>query len=317
MIRTIAAIATALMFHLPAMSQDCQGPVRMVLGFGVGGGLDGVVRLLAQKYTEKFGRNAIVDNKTGAGGNIAASFVAGTPADGCTLLFTANNHTLNPLMYARAGYEVKDFAPVVRVATGPLIVVAGQSQPFKTIAAMVDYAKANPGKLSYGSAGIGSVNHVVMELFLKESGLNIVHIPYKGGALAMADTAAGTVPLTISSVAAALPFIQTDKVTALSTSGTSRWPSLPRVPSMPEAGYPKAAMTAWIGLFAPAATPLAVREKINQDFRALLLDQQVTERLQTLGYQAGANSPQELDAFVREDVQVNRVLAEVLKLKVD
>ena len=138
-----------------------------------------------------------------------------------------------------------------------------------------------------------------------------------GPFLASSDAYTPSTGLTISSVAAALPFIQTDKVTALSTSGTSRWPSLPRVPSMPEAGYPKAAMTAWIGLFAPAATPLAVREKINQEFRALLLDAQVTERLQALGYQAGANSPLELEAFVREDVQVNRVLAEALKLKVD
>ena len=317
MIRIVFSIAMLLVAHLPAQAQDCPGPVRLVVGLSAGGGLDALARMLAQRLTEKFGRQAIVENKAGAAGNIAASFVAKSPADGCTLLVTGNNHTVNPLVYPKAGYELKEFAQVIRAVEGTSVLVVNPGQPFNTLAALVGYAKANPGKLSYSSSGIGFPNHVAMEMFLKSARVDIVHVPYKGSAPALTDTVAGVVPVSISSAAAARAHIASGKLRPLAVSSPGRWPTLPGVPTMAEAGYKDATSVTWLGIVAPAATPLAVREKLNQEFRVILEEAPVREKLRLQGYEAVGGSIQEFDAFLQEDDRVTRKLMQELNLKVE
>jgi tripartite-type tricarboxylate transporter receptor subunit TctC len=300
-----------------AIAQECSGPIKMVVGLAAGGGLDIIARLFAQRIAARFNQPMIVENKVGAAANIAAEYVARAPADGCTLTIRDNSHNVNPLIYTRAGYETKDFAPVVELTTGSGVIVVGATQPFNTLAGMVEYAKANPGKLSYGSSGIGSGNHLFAEIFLRAAKIDVVHVPYKGAALAMADTAGGQVQLSLGSIASAQPYIDSGKVIAVAVTGPKRWPTLPNVPSFSEAGYPDATMVYWNGILAPTGTPPAVINKLNQEFRAVLEEAPVKERLLALGYEPAGGSPEDFARFLEQDERTIRKLVQELKLKVE
>jgi tripartite-type tricarboxylate transporter receptor subunit TctC len=316
-IRIVFLVSMLLFAQPPAQAQDCAGPLGLFVGLSAGGGLDIMARLLAQRLTAKFGRSAIVENKAGAGGNIGAAYVAKAPPDGCTLLATGNNHTINPMIYPKSGYEIREFVPVIRTVEGTSVLVVNPLQSLKNLAALVDYAKANPGKLSYSSAGIGFPNHVAMELFLKAARIDLVHVPYKGSAPALTDTIAGFVPVSISSAAAALRYITSGKLRALAVSAPRRWPTLPAVPNMAEAGFRDATSVTWLGIVAPAATPLAVRTKLNREFRAILEEPEIRERLRVQGYETVGGSIQDFDRFLQEDERVTRKLMNELKLKVE
>ncbi len=314
MYRSLFAVAALLAANASVMAQDCQGPTRLVLGLAAGGGTDALARTIAQGLTAKTGRPVIVDNKAGAGGNIATTFVASAPANGCTLLVTGNWHNTNMLIYAKPGYDSKDFAPVIRVAEATTVLVANAQQPFKTVAELVAYAKANPGKLSYGSSGVGSANQLTMELFLKSAGLNIVHVPYKGAAPSVADTLAGVVALTVSGATATMPHITSGKLRALAVTGPQRMAALPDVPTLAESGYRDATSVVWTGLLAPAATPLPVREKLNADVRAILADKTYNDQLRSYGYIPLGDSIAEFGNFLTEDLRVTQMLVKELKI---
>ena len=317
MIRILALLWALSLAAAPAFAQDCQGPVRLVVGLSAGGGLDALARMLAQRLTARFGQAAIVENRAGAGGNIASAYVAKAPADGCTLLVTGNNHTINPMIYAKAGYELKDFAQIIRAVEGTSVLVVNAQTPLKTLSALVDYAKANPGKLSYSSAGVGFPNHVAMELFLKTAHIDLVHVPYKGSAPALNDTIAGVVPVSVSSAAAALAHIQAGKLRPLAVSSARRWPTLPGVPTMAESGHKDAISATWLGIVAPAATPLPVRTRLNEQFRAILEEAAIREKLRLQGYEAVGGSSQEFDQFLQEEERVTRKIVQDLSLKVE
>lgn len=317
MIRVFLLACLLLLCRSPAWAQECSGPMRLLVGLAAGGGFDAVARILAQRVTERFGHPIVVLNKAGASGNIAAAYVAKAPHDGCTIIIRGNEHNVNPLIYTRAGYEPKDFVSIVRVLRGPGLLVASASQPFKTLREMVEYAKANPGKLSYGSSGVGAPNHVFVEMFLRSASINLVHVPYKGAAPAMADTVGGVVQLSLSSVVAAQPFISSGKVIPLAITGPKRWPTLPTVPTLSEAGYPDATMEYWMGLFAPAGTPMPVIEKLNQEFRAVLNDESVKEWMLAQGYDPVGGSVQDFDKFLEKDRRVSGTLMRELKVRVD
>ncbi len=298
-----------------ACAQECQGTVRLVLGLSAGGGTDAFARIIAQRLSARSGRTVIVDNKAGAGGNIATTFVARAPADACTLLVTGNWHNINLLLYAQPGYEVKDFAPVIQAVEATTILVANAQQPFKTVPALVEYAKANPGKLSYGSSGTGSANHLTMERFLKSAGISIVHVPYKGAGPAVSDTLAGVVALTVSGATATQPHIASGKLRALAVTGPERWSTLPDVPTLAETGYRDATSVVWTGILAPAATPLAVREKLNAELRAILAEKATIDQLRGFGYAPVGGSVGDFDNFLKEDLRVTQGLMKDLKLK--
>jgi tripartite-type tricarboxylate transporter receptor subunit TctC len=310
-------LCLSIIVPVSASAQECSGTMRIVLGQTAGGGADTVARLLAQRFNAKHGQTVIVENKSGAGGNIAAAHVARAPKDGCTLLLRGSDHHVNTMIYTRPGYELKDFVPISRVVYGALTIVTHPQQPLKSLGAVVEYAKANPGKLSYAATAAGSGVHVPMELFLKVAGIQIVHVPYKGAALSLADVAGGMVPIGIGSFSAAQAFIQAGKLVPMAVLSRGRWPSLPDVPTMAEAGYPEANMPSWLGLFAPAGTPVGTQQKLNREFTALLEEPVVRDQLLMQGWEAAPSSIQEFQQFAQEDERVNRKLIDALKLKVD
>lgn len=310
-------LCAVLITPLSAFGQDCSGALRVVLGQAAGGGADTVARVLAQRVNAKYGLPVIVDNRTGAGGNIAAAFVARAPKDGCTLLLRGSDHHVNTMIYTHAGYELKDFVPITRVAYGPLVIVMHPQQPFKSLAAVVDYAKANPDKLSYAATAAGSGVHVPMELFLRVAGIRIVHVPYKGAALSLADVAGGVVPIGIGSISAAQGFVKAGKLVPLAVLSSNRWASLPDVPTMTEVGYPEANMPSWLGLFAPAGTAAPVQEQLHKEFSSVLDEPEVREGLLAHGWETAPSTIQEFSRFLQHDERVNRKLMDVLKLKVE
>lgn len=300
-----------------ALAQQCTGPLKIVVGLAAGGGTDNVARTIAQRYTARFGQMVIVENRVGASGNIATEYVARAPKDGCTLVLKGNEHFVNALVYSRPGYQPKDLVPVVHAVNGPVVLVANPSQPFDTLAGLVDYAKAHPGKLSYASSGVGSSTQVATELFTRAARVDIVHIPYKGAAPSLSDAAGGTIPLATVSVSAALPFVSSGRLRALAVSGNTRWPALPDVPTLAESGYAGATYWYWMGLLAPAGTPEPVRQKLNQQFRAVLEEPTVRERLQGLGYLAVGGSIAAFEKTLQADEQVERRLVQELDIRLD
>ncbi|MES2999526.1 MAG: tripartite tricarboxylate transporter substrate binding protein [Pseudomonadota bacterium] len=317
MIRAICLVFILGMCQVPVWAQQCPGPLRIVVGLSAGGAMDAVARMLAQTYTQKFGQTMIVENKVGATGNIAAQYVSKAQPDGCTLIIRGNEHNVNPLIFPSAGYEAKNFDPVARVVSGPALLLVNASLPFNTVAELVAYAKANPGKLSYGTSGNGSANHVAMELFLKAARIQMVHVPYKGSSAALVDLVSGSVPVAVGSVSAALPFINSGKLRALAVTGPTRWPSLPNVPTMNEAGHPAAGMVYWMGILAPAGTPLAVRKKFNQSFRVILGEASIRERLHVDGWNAISESVDDFGRFLQHDERISRKLMNDLQVKIE
>jgi tripartite-type tricarboxylate transporter receptor subunit TctC len=317
MIRAFALVLMLFLWQGHAFAQDCAGPLKLIVGLAPGGGNDVVARLVAASVTKRFGRTIVVENKTGASGNIAAEYVARAPHDGCTITLRSNEHNVNPFIYARAGYVPADFTPIIQLVRGPGVIAANPGQPFKTLTEMVEYARSHPGKLSYGSSGIGGGNHVAAETFLRAAHLDILHVPYKGAALAMQDLIAGNVPLAVGSVASAMPYIQSGKIIPLAVTGPRRWPTLPNVPTVGEAGFPDATITYWGGLLAPAGTPKSAIDKLNQEFRAALEEEAIKEKLLSIGYEPVGGSPQDFDAFLQEDLRSMRTLLQGLNIKVE
>lgn len=315
---SLAALALSVC-SLPVAAQDCApNPLRLVLGLSAGGGMDVLARMLSERMATRYGQTVLVENKVGASGNIAAEFVARAPRDGCTLLFTANHHNVNPMLYAKAGYDPQnDFVPVIRAVEGASVLVANPDRPFKNLKQLVDYARAQPGKLSYASSGIGLPNHVAMEMFIRAARIDVVHVPYKGAAPAITDVIGGVVPLAMASTAAAQPYIASGKLVPLAVSGRSRWPTLPDVPTMAEAGYPEATNIIWLGILAPAGTPPAFRAKLNTQLNSILQEKAVRDRLFAQGFEPANEGVAEFETFLQEDLRVSRKIMQDLKLKVE
>ncbi len=313
---TSVAVGLLALAPVQVSAQVCN-PQRIVVGFATGGGADALARLMADRLRIRTGRTVIVENKVGGGGNIASVAVARSAPDGCTLMLTGNHHNLNPLLFDQAGYKATDFTAVAQLIESASVIVTGANSPFKTLGAAIEYARANPGKLSYGSSGIGSPNHIAMELLLKAAGVQMTHVPYRGAGPALLDTIGGVVPLTVGSVAAVEPHLMQGKLRALAVSSPKRWPSLPEVPSMAEAGFPDASNVIWNGLFGPAGMPAATRARLLGEVHAAMQEPEVRDRLKTMGLQPVFTSAAEFDAFLREDERQSKRLMDSLKLKIE
>jgi tripartite-type tricarboxylate transporter receptor subunit TctC len=274
-------------------------PIHIVAPFPAGGGYDFLSRLIGQEMSKTFGQPVVVENKSGANGNIGTDAVAKSAPDGYTLLMGGNSPlALNVALYPKLPYDPqKDFAPIARVATQPNLLAAHPKIPVKSVAELVQYAKANPGKLSYGTAGNGSPQHLAAEQLKRMAGIDMVHVPYKGAAPNAAALLAGEVSLAFNIILLPLPHVQAGRLTGLAVASSKRSPLAPDLPTMTELGYPIDIDT-WYGLLAPAGTPKDVIAKLNAETVRILNLPELKERTRAQGIELGASTPQEFAAFL-------------------
>ena len=279
-------------------------PIRIVVAYTPAGTTDILARIIGQKMNEAWGQPVIVDNRPGANGNIGTEYAAKTQPDGHTFLMTtAGPHGINPSLYRKLGYDaVKDFAAVSLVALVPNILVVNNSVPVKDVKGLIAYAKANPGKLSYGSPGAGSTAHLSMELFKSMTGTNLVHVPYKGSAGVLTDVMGGQIATTMDNLPPYLPQVKAGKIRALAVTPTKRSPALPDVPTVAEAGVPGYVSSAWFGLVAPAATPKDVISKLSTETARILQLPDVKARLADQGAEPIGSTPEQFSAHIKAEI---------------
>ncbi|MDF2466369.1 MAG: putative extra-cytoplasmic solute receptor [Ramlibacter sp.] len=306
--RSLSAVAAALALATPfALAQAPaypKQPVTLVVPFPAGGPTDAMARVLAQKLGDRLGQQVVVDNKGGAGGSIAAEFVAKASADGHTLFFgTTGTMAINPSLYSKLRYDpVKDFAPVSLMATTMNVLVVNPQVPARSLADVIKLAKAKPGDITYGSAGNGSSNHLSGELFRSTAGIQISHIPYKGSAPALVDLLGGRITMMFDTIAQQTQNIAAGKVRAIAVTGPKRSPLLPDVPTAQEAGLKDFDVTIWFGVLAPAGTPAPVIDKLSRDIAAVMSTDEMKKRMQADGAEARPTSPAEFAALIRSDL---------------
>jgi tripartite-type tricarboxylate transporter receptor subunit TctC len=278
-------------------------PVRIIAPFAPGGGTDFIARLIAQKLTDRLGQQVIVENKPGAGGNLGAEFAVKSPPDGYTLLLIAGSYTVNPSIYKLSFDPVNDISPIVQLSQGPFVVAVHPSVPAKTLMELVEYARKEPDKLSYASAGSGSITHLASELFLEMAKIKIVHIPYKGTGPALNDTIAGNTQLIFGSVATSLQFIKSGRLRGLAVTTPQRIPAAPEMPTVSEAGVPGYQVVLWHGLVGPKGLPAAVVERVNQAANDALKSKDVADLLATDGVAPAGGSPEQFRAVIKADIE--------------
>ena len=277
-------------------------PVTLIVPFAAGGTTDLVGRPLAQGLGERLGQTVVVDNRAGAGGTLGAAAAAKSPPDGYTLFLATIAHTIAPGIYHNLAYDFeKDFDPITVVAEVPNVLIVNPAVPAKTAAELIAYIKAHPGKVNFGSAGPGSVEHLSGELFRSMAGLDIVHVPYKGGAPMMTDLIAGHIEMAVETSGSALQHIKSGAVRALAVSTRERSPFFPDLPTLDEAGLKGYDVTTWYGLLAPHGTPAAIRDKLFRETIELLKSPNMIARLKDLGAVAGGEPPERFAAFIRSE----------------
>src|SRR5690242_6240739 len=300
MIRMLLAISMALTVIVagtaPVAAADYPTkPIRLVVPFPPGGTTDILARAVAQKLSETWNQQVIVDNRPGAGGNIGADLVAKAPPDGYTLVMgTVGTHAINPNLYSKMPYDhVKDFSPVILVAGVPNVLVVNPSLPVHSVKELIDYAKANPGKLNFASSGNGTSIHLSGELFKTMAGVQMTHVPYKGSAPALADLMGGQVQLMFDNLPSSLGLIKGGKLRAIAVTSTTRAAALPDVPTIAESGLPGFEASSWFGVLAPAGTPDDIVAKLNGTIAAWLATPDAKEKLLAQGTIAAGGSPED------------------------
>jgi tripartite-type tricarboxylate transporter receptor subunit TctC len=305
-IRLLVLAALAALVALPGLAQPTTyptKPIRLIVPFPPGAGTDTVARFVAQKLSEGLGQPIAVDNRTGAGGAIGAAEAAKAQADGYTLLFVASPFSTVAASAKNPGYDpVGQFVPVAPIASGPLAFVVSPALPVNTMREFVDLARREPGKLNYGSAGAGSVNHLALELLMARTGTSITHVPYRGIADATKDLVGGTLQAMTASIPATLPLAADKRVKVLAVTGPKRIPQMPDVPSWQEQGVPNAEVINYWGIVAPAGTPRDAIARLNAEVRKVLAQPDVRERLEREGAELIPGDPEKLGAIIATDL---------------
>jgi len=277
-------------------------PIRFIVPFTAGSGTDIVARTVAEPMSRALGQPIIIENRPGAGGTLGAAQVAKSPPDGYTLLIHSAGHVANPSIYKNLPYDtVKDFAGITTLASLPNVLIVSPARGWKSVKDLVDAAKANPGKLNYASAGIGSATHMNAEIFRDAAKFDAVHVPFKGTPEALTETATGRVDFFFAPLTSALPFIRDGRLVALAVGTAQRSPVLPNVPTTVESGYPDSAYIFWVALLAPAGTPKAIVERLNAEAVKALMSAEVREKLEVLGAEPMPMTAAAFDAFIRAE----------------
>ena len=276
-------------------------PIRLVVPFSAGGPTDVLARAIGQKLNDSLGQPVIVENRPGAGGNIASDFVAKAPPDGYTLILgTVGTHAINASLYSKLPFDtVRDFTPVALVASATIVMVVHPSVPAKTVKELLALAKSKPHQLNFASPGSGTPQHLAGELFKTVAGVEIVHVPYKGAAPALTDLLGGQVSLGFVSLPAALPYVKAEKLMALGVTASKRSAVAPEVPTIAESGLPGYEVENWYGVLAPPGTPKEIVNKLNTEIIKLLQTQDIKERLNNQGFEILQSTPEKFVAFIK------------------
>jgi tripartite-type tricarboxylate transporter receptor subunit TctC len=298
--RIIALLALALLTSNVLAQGYPDKPIRILVGFAAGGPADITARLIGDRLSETWGKPVIVENLTGAAGNLATDRVAKSAPDGYTLLAAASATIVtNPSLYQKLPFDpVKDLAPITQAVYTPNILAVHPDVPARSVQELVAYAKANPGKLSFGSAGPGTSQHLAGELFKTMAGIDIQHVPYRGIAAVMPDLIGGRLTMAFGNISAVLPLVRDGKLRALAVTSARRYGSVPNLPTMIEAGFPNFDSTAWFGLMAPAGTPTDIIDKLHRESVRILALPDVRKRFDELGIEVIGNTPAEFAAAI-------------------
>jgi tripartite-type tricarboxylate transporter receptor subunit TctC len=294
-------------------------PLRLIIPFpGAGGGADFVGRVAGQKLAEGLGQPVVIENRPGAAGNIGTELVAKAQPDGYTLLVSAPSLTISPSLYKKLGYDpVKDFAPITLLAEIPNLLIVRQALPVTTVREFVDYARANPGKLNFGSSGIGTSVHLATVLFLSQTRLNLVNITYKGASQALVAMVGNEVDLVVLGPTSAMPHIQAGRVKTLAVMRSARLPSLPQVPTIKEAGVEDSEVITWYGLLAPAGTPREIVRRLNAEWVKAAALPETREKMQAAGVEILSGTPEQFAAMIRAEVPRWRKIITDANIKVE
>ncbi len=294
-------------FSFHAMAQTSSNfpdrSVRIIVPFGAGGATDIISRTVGQKLSEMWKQPVVVDNRSGANGNIGASEAAKSAADGYTLLMATSSHAINATLYKNLNYSLsQDFVALSNLAFVPLVLVVNPAIPAKTVKELATYANANSGKLNFGSGGVGTAAHLAGELFNTETGSKMLHVPYKGGALAMNDLLGGQIQVMFANLPEANNQIKAGKLRALAVTGDQRNPQQPDVATFAESGFPSIDLKSWFGLFVPKGTPSAIVQKLSNDISAAVKDPSVQKGLTEIGAEPVGNKIEQFQPFVNNEV---------------
>lgn len=297
--------AAALFVAAGAFGQDYPNrPIRLIVPFAPGGLVDTSARAVSDKLSARLGQQVTVENRAGASGNIGSAAVAQSPPDGYTLLLAFDGTiVINPHVFAKMPFDaLRDFSHVTKLGDATLILVAATNTPAKSFPELLALSKAKPGSLLYGTSGAGSTPHVTGELIKQQTGLEMTHVPYKGGGQALIDVAGGQVPLVFTAIAGANQYVKQGRVNAIAIASAKRDPALPEVPTFMESGAPGIEAYSWVGISAPAKTPTAIVERLQREIAAGLRDPEVRQRYATLGIVPVGNTPEEFTAQIRADL---------------
>ena len=309
-LRVCAAAVLAVSASLAGAAAPAAGdgsfptkPLRLIVPYAPGGGGDAVARSIGAKLTEAWGQPVIIDNRGGGGTVIGTDLAAKSPPDGHTILLQTNTHAINATLHPKLPYDtIRDFAPVTLLATSPNILLINPSLAARSVKDFIAFAKANPGKLNYGSSGNGGTGHLAMEMLKSMTGINVVHVPYGGGGPAMKSLLSGEVSVMFNNILAAIPLVKAGRIVALGVTSRQRSPAVPDVPTISEAGVPGFEAIAWFCILAPARTPPAVVKKLNEEIVRVLNMPDIRDRLTGQGLDPVGTGSEEFSRFIRSEI---------------
>ncbi len=301
----VSVVASVLVASGVACAQNYPArPVTLVVPYGPGGGADIVGRILSQRLARALQEQVIVDNRAGSAGNLGAALVARAAPDGHTLMIATNTHAVNVSLYKKLQYDFpKDFGAIGMLSSFPYVLVVHPSLPIANVKQLVALAKKNPGELMHSSSGNGSSPHLTAEVFKMSAGIKMLHVPYKGASEALTDLVGGRVQIGFASVSSALQLVNTKRLKALGITSAQRTKAAADLPTLAEQGFKDVVVTTWNALFVPAKTPAAIITRLNSEIVKLVHDPEVIERFIAVGVEAASSTPQEMEAFVKQEVQ--------------
>jgi tripartite-type tricarboxylate transporter receptor subunit TctC len=310
---SLATLAPSLAF---AQEKWPSRPIKILVGFPPGGGADAMARLVAGKLPEKLGQPVVVENKTGATGTISSDLVAKSAPDGYTLqLAHINSNAIGPLLVAKGRFDpIADFTPIALIGITPQMLCHHPKHKFRDVPDLIRYARANPGKLSFASSGVGSIQHIAGEAFKLQAGVDLLHVPFKGTGEALAALISGDVDMTFSSTGSAVPQVNAGKLTLLAVCSPKRLPALPNVPAVSET-LPGYEIATWYGLAGPAKLPKEVVARLNSEVQAILRDPAIAKRLQDLDAEVSSGSPEQFGTFWKNEIEKYRKLIAEAKIE--